>query len=206
MAEGESMWKLMGGLLALPVLLVLSVLMIFWGSGDYVRTVQLNWELELPASEGCLYETDSGASFSGDGERYHVLAYADDSGLEETLTEEATPVRSAEVPVTEILDLLAVPADQRPDFSDCRGFTAAHPTDERNRLYLLVNSAGTRLYVVECFFLSKSSTDFLIILASLRKCRNCLEYQAFPAFCVSEDTPHIMAYRSLIWRSKVVKP
>ena len=123
-----------------------------WGSGDYVRTVQLNWELELPASEGCLYETDSGASFSGDGERYHVLAYADDSGLEETLTEEATPVRSAEVPVTEILDLLAVPADQRPDFSDCRGFTAAHPTDERNRLYLLVNSAGTRLYVVECFF------------------------------------------------------
>ena len=60
MAEGESMWKLMGGLLALPVLLVLSVLMIFWGSGDYVRTVQLNWELELPASEGCLYETDSG--------------------------------------------------------------------------------------------------------------------------------------------------
>ena len=48
--------------------------------------------------------------------------------------------------------LLAVPADQRPDFSDCRGFTAAHPTDERNRLYLLVNSAGTRLYVVECFF------------------------------------------------------
>ena len=92
------MWKLMGGLLALPVLLVLSVLMIFWGSGDYVRTVQLNWELELPASEGCLYETDSGASFSGDGERYHVLAYADDSGLEETLTEEATPVSSAEVP------------------------------------------------------------------------------------------------------------
>ena len=34
MAEGESMWKLMGGLLALPVLLVLSVLLIFWGSGD----------------------------------------------------------------------------------------------------------------------------------------------------------------------------
>lgn len=54
--------------------------------------------------------------------------------------------------------------------------------------------------------LLKSSTDFLIILAPLRKCRNCLDYQAFPAFCVSEDTPHIMAYRSLIWRSKVVKP
>ena len=80
MAGGESMWKLMGGLLALPVLLVLSVLMIFWGSGDYVRTVQLNWELELPASEGCLYSSDNGTSPLGDGERYHVLAYDGDSG------------------------------------------------------------------------------------------------------------------------------
>ena len=31
------MWKLIGGLLALPVLLVLSVLMIFLGSEDYTR-------------------------------------------------------------------------------------------------------------------------------------------------------------------------
>ena len=61
-------------------------------------------------------------------------------------------------------------------------------------------------YGIKIFFRDKSYTDFLIILAPLRKCRNCLEYQAFPAFCVSEDTPHIMAYRSLIWRSKVVKP
>ena len=83
MAGGESMWKLMGGLLALPVLLVLSVLMIFWGSGDYVRTVQLNWELELPASEGCLYETDSGASFSGDGERYQYAVIHPGADLRE---------------------------------------------------------------------------------------------------------------------------
>ena len=151
MAGGESMWKLMGGLLALPVLLVLSVLMIFWGSGDYVRTVQLNWELELPASEGCLYETDSGASFSGDGERYHILDYAGDGRLEQALAEQATPLPSAENPVTEILDDLSVPADQRPDFADCGVFTADHPSDDRNRLYLLVNSAGTRLYVVEFF-------------------------------------------------------
>ena len=146
------MWKMIGGLLTLPALLVLLVLMIFWGSEDYTRLIRLNWELELPASEGCLYETDSGASFGGDGERYHVLAYADDSGLEEALEREAERIDPAEEAVTAILDGLSVPADQRPDFSDCRGFTAAHPTDDRNRLYLLVNSAGTRLYVVECFF------------------------------------------------------
>lgn len=145
------MWKMIGGLLTLPALLVLLVLMIFWGSEDYTRLIRLNWELDLPASESCLYETDSGASFGGDGERYHVLAYVDDSGLEEALEREAEPLAPAEEAVTAILDGLSVPADQRPDFADCGVFTADHPSDDRNRLYLLVNSAGTRLYVVEFF-------------------------------------------------------
>ena len=145
------MWKLISGLLALPVLLVLAVLMLFRGSEDYTRVVNLNWELDLPASQGCLFETDSGASFHGDGERYHILEYAGDGRLEQALAEQATPLPSAENPVTEILDDLSVPADQRPDFADCGVFTADHPSDDRNRLYLLVNSAGTRLYVVEFF-------------------------------------------------------
>ena len=104
------MWKLIGGLLALPVLLVLSVLMIFLGSEDYTRIIRLNWELDLPASEDCLYETDSGASFGGDGERYHVLEYSSDSQLQETLEQEATPISPAEEAVTAILDGLSVPA------------------------------------------------------------------------------------------------
>ena len=37
------------------------------------------------------------------------------------------------------------------EVSPCGVFTADHPSDDRNRLYLLVNSAGTRLYVVEFF-------------------------------------------------------
>ena len=145
------MWKMIGGLLTLPVLLVLLVLMIFLGSEDYTQIIRLNWELDLPASESCLYETDSGASFGGDGERYHVLAYVDDSGLEEALEREAEPLAPAEEAVTAILDGLSVPADQRPDFSDCRWFTAFRSEDARDDLYLLLNSAGTRLYVVEFF-------------------------------------------------------
>ena len=142
---------LTGFFLALPVLAVLLAVSFLQTAGDYMRTVNLNWELDLPASQGCLYETDSGASFRGDGERYHILEYAGDGRLEQALAEQATPLPSAENPVTEILDDLSVPADQRPDFVDCGVFTADHPSDDRNRLYLLVNSAGTRLYVVEFF-------------------------------------------------------
>ena len=142
---------LTGFFLALPVLAVLLAVSFLQTAGDYMRTVNLNWELDLPTSQGCLYETDSGASFHGDGERYHVLEYAGDGRLEHALAEQATPLPSAENPVTEILDDLSVPVDQRPDFADCGVFTADHPSDDRNRLYLLVNSAGTRLYVVEFF-------------------------------------------------------
>lgn len=142
---------LTGFFLALPVLAVLLAVSFLQTAGDYMRTVNLNWELDLPASQGCLYETDSGSSFHGDGERYHILEYAGDGRLEQALAEQATPLPSAENPVTEILDDLSVPADQRPDFADCGVFTADHPSDDRNRLYLLVNSAGTRLYVVEFF-------------------------------------------------------
>lgn len=142
---------LTGFFLALPVLAVLLAVSFLQTAGDYMRTVNLNWELDLPTSQGCLYETDSGASFHGDGERYHILEYAGDGRLEQALAEQATPLPSAENPVTEILEDLSVPADQRPDFADCGVFTADHPSDDRNRLYLLVNSAGTRLYVVEFF-------------------------------------------------------
>ena len=54
--------------------------------------------------------------------------------------------------MTAILDGLSVPADQRPDFSDCRWFIAFRSEDARDDLYLLLNGAGTRLYVIESFF------------------------------------------------------
>ena len=142
---------LSGFFLALPVLAVLLAVSFLQTAGDYMRTVNLNWELDLPASQGCLYETDSGASFHGDGERYHVLEYAGDGRLEQALAEQATPLPSAENPVTEILDDLSVPADQRPDFDDCRCFAISDPVDDRDRGYLLLSQDGTRLYVVECF-------------------------------------------------------
>lgn len=44
--------------------------------GDYTLAVALNWDLALPWGDRCVYEADSGASFQGDGFRYHVLEYA----------------------------------------------------------------------------------------------------------------------------------
>lgn len=144
--------KILGGALLLLILLAAAAFFltaVF--SGGYERIINLNWDLDLPRSSGCLYETDSGSSFHGDGLRYHVLEYADGSGLAEALAEQAEEVLPADCPAAEIWEPLSVPAKWRPDVTSCRCFTKTHPTDSRNALWLLLSADGTRLYAAESF-------------------------------------------------------
>ena len=65
-----------------------------------------------------------------------------------------------------------------------------------------------RIYAAEhCpqILYDKLFRDFLIIFANVVKCRNSPVLRAFPAFSVSEDTPHISAFFSLTLPPKVVK-
>lgn len=137
----------------LPVLLLLGLLApsLIGDAGGYAWTINHNWELDLPMEDACLYEADDGPSFHGDGLRYHVLEYADTAGLEAALETQAEALASLPAGAEAILDGLSVPADWRPDPAACRGFTAPHPTDERNELYLLLAPDGIRLYVLESF-------------------------------------------------------
>ena len=147
---------LLAGGVVLAALLVLTAaalapVLASLAGGGYAGVVNLNWGLDLPMEDACLYETDSGESFHGDGERYHVLEYSPDSGLAKALEREADPLAPSEEAVNEILDGLSVPAERRPDFSDCRWYAATHPTDSRNRLYLGLSGGGTTLCVIESF-------------------------------------------------------
>ena len=135
----------------LPAVLLLGALLpsLIGDAGGYAWTVNANWELDLPMEDACLYEADDGPSFHGDGLRYHVLEYADTAGLEAALETQTEALASLPAGAEAILDGLSVPADWRPDPAACRGFTAPHPTDERNELYLLLAPDGARLYVLE---------------------------------------------------------
>ena len=137
----------------LPALLLLGLLTpsLIGDAGGCAWTVNANWELDLPMEESCLYEADSGASFHGDGLRYHVLEYADTAGLETALEAQTEALAAFPAGADAILEGLSVPADWRPDPAACRGFTAPHPTDDRNELYLLLAPDGIRLYVLESF-------------------------------------------------------
>lgn len=143
--------KILGVSLLFLVFLAAAALFLTTVFGGYERIINLNWNLDLPRSSGCLYETDSGESFHGDGLRYHVLEYAPGSGLVKALEEQTEERSPADCPAAEIWEALSVPADWRPDAADCRCFTKAHPTDDRNALWLLLCADGTRLYAAESF-------------------------------------------------------
>ena len=104
--------------------------------------------------------------------------------------------------VLELLSLIQIQQEQQKTFPD----TSALDEDTIamiHRLAAFLQNHCDQHLTLETLgkiFSEKSSTDFLIIFSNLRKCWKGLLYQAFPAFCVSEDTPHIMAFRSLTWR------
>lgn len=120
---------------------------------DYTAVVELNWDLSLPESREEIYKTDSGPSFHGDGERYHVLQYAVGSGIESALFWQAPPVDADETEAMgSLMDHLDVPDRLRPDLESCRWHTATDPSDSRNHLYLLFDPSTLELYILESFF------------------------------------------------------
>ena len=48
---------------------------------DDAETIALNWGIELPGGYTVAYETDTGASFGGDGLRCHVFTWRDGGAL-----------------------------------------------------------------------------------------------------------------------------
>ena len=70
---------------------VAAVLVILFGGivirnrlNDYSHILRLNWNLILPSDSGCseIYSDDSGPSFHGDGIRYHVFNYENETAID----------------------------------------------------------------------------------------------------------------------------
>lgn len=124
----------------------LAVLRSMKGDATYLSILRLNWDLAPPADCRLVYAADSGPSFHGDGERYHVFVY--DSDLQWEALTASPPTEAQREAVREILG--ALPADEafRPDFSAVTASLTLRKSDG-SRLYLLYAQAGRILYVVE---------------------------------------------------------
>lgn len=81
----------------------------FINNNKYYTTIYQNWSINLPKSYQEVYSKDSGSSFLGDGERYHVFQYENVSDIKESLvwnSNKNTMMESEIIEITKNLDVL----------------------------------------------------------------------------------------------------
>ncbi|MGI5883893.1 MAG: hypothetical protein ACOX83_02880 [Candidatus Spyradocola sp.] len=133
----------------LPLLLIAALLT----GCSYASVIEENWGLEIPGGYEEIYSTDTGASFQGDGTRYHVFCYAEGAALPDANWGEATgPTAFADSVLDAAEDFLAeldVPPEWRIPYADCR--SAYERQDDNSELLLFLDEDTRTLYVVESF-------------------------------------------------------
>ena len=120
---------------------------------NYSITVKANWGIWLPRGFKEIYSTDSGPSFFGDGERYHVFYYR--KGLKEKDLNKLNPNRNAslETDVEKIIKSLQVPDNYRPDFTEeYYWYYQDDKDDPRDKLYIIYFVRYNKMYIVEEFY------------------------------------------------------
>lgn len=122
-------------------------------SSDYNKVIETNWEIPLPKSYEELYSIDSGASFHGDGYRYHVFSYKEELKQNEIAKFSSEKNVNVEKEVENILISLKVSKESRPDFSEeYYWYKKNDNNDLRNNLYLIYFIQDKMLHIIEEFY------------------------------------------------------
>ena len=120
---------------------------------SYASTIKSNWDISLPIKAVLTetYEKDSGASFHGDGVRYHVFSYKYEDYIDLmfawTPNEHKTNFYPTTREATEAwLDEIDVPAEERPDYEKC--FSWSKSKDDNREIIFLWDNELNKLYII----------------------------------------------------------
>lgn len=115
------------------IAILIGLSMIWIHMSDYSATLNANWGFGLPSKSHYseVYSRDQGASFHGDGIRYHVFSYEETEPISEmfnwrTAEEKTIYSSSYQDAVTEWLSELGVPDEEMPNYSKCLFWYNSH--------------------------------------------------------------------------------
>lgn len=120
----------------------------------YADCMNRNWHLNLPETDVEIYVKNSGASFTGDGIRYHILQYDEESAdiILKSFDWEAGELNSELADkMDEWLDSINVPLEDRPKQNEWKHTTLLRKEDTRDHLIMFFDEDTNQLYVVEYF-------------------------------------------------------
>ena len=115
------------------------------------RVLESNWGISLPYKAVCrqVYEKDSGASFHGDGIRYHVFSYKYEDYID--LMFAWPPNHKTDTAAAESrLNAIEVETEERPDYAACSSWGKSR--EDGSEILFFWNPEINRLYVIEAFF------------------------------------------------------
>ena len=120
----------------------------------YADCMNRNWHLNLPETDVEIYVKNSGASLTGDGIRYHILQYDEESAdiILKSFDWEAGELNSELADkMEEWLDSIDVPLEDRPKQNEWKHTTLLRKEDTRDHLIMFFDEDTNQLYVVEYF-------------------------------------------------------
>lgn len=120
----------------------------------YADCMNRNWHLNLPETDVEIYVKNSGVSFTGDGIRYHILQYDEESAdiILKSFDWEAGELDSELADkMEEWLDSIDVPLEDRPKQNEWKHTTLLRKEYNRDHLIMFFDEDTNQLYVVEYF-------------------------------------------------------
>ena len=123
---------------------------------SYASTIKSNWDISLPIKAVLTetYEKDSGASFHGDGIRYHVFSYKYEDYIDLMFAWSPNEHKTSHYPTAREaseawLNEIDVPEDIRPNYSDCASWVKSQ--NDNSEIIFFWDSNLNRLYILEKF-------------------------------------------------------
>ena len=120
----------------------------------YADCMNTNWHLNLPETDVEIYVKNSGVSFTGDGIRYHILQYDEESAdiILKSFDWEAGELNSELADkMEEWLDSIDVPLEDRPKQNEWKHTTLLRKECNSDHLIMFFDEDTNQLYVVEYF-------------------------------------------------------
>lgn len=120
----------------------------------YADCMNTNWHLNLPETDVEIYVKNSGVSFTGDGIRYHILQYDEESAdiILKSFDWEAGELDSELADkMEEWLDSISVPLEDRPKQNEWKHTTLLRKECNSDHLIMFFDEDTNQLYVVEYF-------------------------------------------------------
>lgn len=159
MKTAKTLFKITAYLLAgiaLTVILPCTVWAILHDSPDLADTMESNWSIVLPDESGWkeVYHADSGVSFNGDGERYHIVTYEQEDMIENMVAWSAEEGKtrwhdSYQAAIEEWISYTDAESHMHPIYD---GYMYWHQEDsDGSEIIMCWNKAEAKIYIAEFF-------------------------------------------------------